>query len=151
MSLSTSELATLFDELRASGVLTVQGFVEALNARGVLALDDRLWTPTKVSRALSAIAIDRDRISADETGGATEPAKQFLPQSQTEAPKIVVGKSDLLEKDERRAQQLLEATNHSIEAVATATGLGTATTLRRQFKRVVGIPPNTYRTSFRSP
>jgi|GraSoiStandDraft_51_1057287.scaffolds.fasta_scaffold530080_1 hypothetical protein len=63
MSLSTSELATLFDELRASGVLTVQGFVEALNARGVLALDGRLWTPTKVSRALSAIAIDRDRLA----------------------------------------------------------------------------------------
>ena len=57
----------------------------------------------------------------------------------------------LLTQRVRRAQQLLEATNHSIEAVATATGLGTATTLRRQFKRVVGIPPNTYRTSFRSP
>lgn len=63
MSLSTSDLATLFDELRASGVLTVPDFVEALNARGVLALDDRLWTPTKVSRALSAIAIDRDRLA----------------------------------------------------------------------------------------
>lgn len=60
----------------------------------------------RVREAL-AIAIDRDRISADETGGATEPAKRFLPQSQTEAPKVVVGKSDLLEKDERRAQELL--------------------------------------------
>ncbi|MER7247257.1 helix-turn-helix domain-containing protein [Kribbella sp. NPDC000426] len=57
----------------------------------------------------------------------------------------------LLTQRVRRAQQLLEATNHSIESVAAATGLGTATTLRRQFKRVVGIPPNTYRTSFRSP
>ncbi|MFC6157534.1 helix-turn-helix domain-containing protein [Kribbella jiaozuonensis] len=57
----------------------------------------------------------------------------------------------LLTQRVRRAQQLLEATNHSIESVATATGLGTATTLRRQFKRVVGIPPNTYRSSFRSP
>ena len=60
----------------------------------------------RVREAL-AIAIDRDRISADETGGATEPAKRFLPQSQTEAPKVVVGKSDLLEKDERRARELL--------------------------------------------
>jgi oligopeptide transport system substrate-binding protein len=60
----------------------------------------------RVREAL-AIAIDRDRISADETGGATEPAKRFLPQNQTDAPKVVVGKSDLLEKDERRAQQLL--------------------------------------------
>jgi transcriptional regulator GlxA family with amidase domain len=57
----------------------------------------------------------------------------------------------LLTQRVRRAQQLLEATNHSIESVATATGLGTATTLRRQFKRVVGVAPNTYRTSFRSP
>jgi oligopeptide transport system substrate-binding protein len=60
----------------------------------------------RVREAL-AIAIDRDRISTDQTGGATEPAKRFLPQSQTEAPKIVVGKSDMLEKDEQRARQLL--------------------------------------------
>ncbi len=60
----------------------------------------------RVREAL-AVAIDRDRISADETGGATEPAKRFLPQSQTEMAQVVVGKSDLLEKDERRAKQLL--------------------------------------------
>jgi oligopeptide transport system substrate-binding protein len=60
----------------------------------------------RVREAL-AIAIDRDRISTDETGGATEPAKRFLPQSQTEEPKVVVGKSDILEKDEQRARQLL--------------------------------------------
>jgi oligopeptide transport system substrate-binding protein len=60
----------------------------------------------RVREAL-AIAIDRDRISADETGGATEPAKQFLPQSQTETPKVVVGKSEMLEKDDERARQLL--------------------------------------------
>ncbi len=60
----------------------------------------------RVREAL-AIAIDRDRISADETGGATEPAKRFLPQTPTEAPKSVVGKSDILEKDEDRARQLL--------------------------------------------
>jgi oligopeptide transport system substrate-binding protein len=58
-------------------------------------------------REALAIAIDRDRISTDQTGGATEPAKRFLPQSQTEAPKIVVGKSDMLEKDEQRARELL--------------------------------------------
>ncbi|GAA1531394.1 helix-turn-helix domain-containing protein [Kribbella lupini] len=50
----------------------------------------------------------------------------------------------------RRAQQLLESTDESIESVATATGLGTATTLRRQFKRTVGVPPDTYRRSFRA-
>ena len=60
----------------------------------------------RVREAL-AIAIDRDRISTDETGGATEPAKRFLPQTPTEAPKTVVGKSDMLEKDDERARQLL--------------------------------------------
>jgi transcriptional regulator GlxA family with amidase domain len=48
----------------------------------------------------------------------------------------------------RRAQQLLEATDDSVESIATATGMGTATTLRRQFKRIVGVPPDTYRRTF---
>jgi transcriptional regulator GlxA family with amidase domain len=56
----------------------------------------------------------------------------------------------LLTQRVRRAQQLLESTDDPIEKVATATGLGTATTLRRHFQRVVGVPPNTYRRSFRS-
>ncbi|MEV8020347.1 helix-turn-helix domain-containing protein [Streptomyces sp. NPDC086554] len=50
----------------------------------------------------------------------------------------------------RRAQELLEATDESIESIALATGMGTGTTLRRQFKRVVGVPPHSYRRSFRS-
>ena len=60
----------------------------------------------RVREAL-AIAIDRDRISADEMGGATEPAKRFLPQTvpNTQAP--VVNKSEVLEKEYERAQELL--------------------------------------------
>jgi oligopeptide transport system substrate-binding protein len=60
----------------------------------------------RVREAL-AIAIDRDRISADDMGGATEPAKRFLPEtaSGTQAP--VVNKSDVLEKEYERAKQLL--------------------------------------------
>jgi AraC family transcriptional regulator, transcriptional activator FtrA len=56
----------------------------------------------------------------------------------------------LLTQRVRRAQQLLESTDDGIEKVAVATGLGTATTLRRHFQRVVGVPPNVYRRSFRS-
>jgi len=48
----------------------------------------------------------------------------------------------------RRAQELLEAGDDSVEAVARATGMGTGTTLRRQFKRIVGVPPDTYRRAF---
>ncbi len=56
----------------------------------------------------------------------------------------------LLTQRVRRAQELLESTDESVAAVATATGMGTATTLRRQFKRIVGVPPDTYRRSFRT-
>ncbi|NYE39190.1 helix-turn-helix domain-containing protein [Streptomyces fulvorobeus] len=65
----------------------------------------------------------------------------------------VIGQSPiewLLIQRVRRAQELLEATDKSVEAVAAATGMGTATTLRRQFKRIVGVPPDTYRRSFRA-
>lgn len=57
----------------------------------------------------------------------------------------------LLTQRVRRAQELLESTDQSVHSVAIATGMGTATTLRRQFKRVVGVPPDTYRRSFRTP
>jgi transcriptional regulator GlxA family with amidase domain len=57
----------------------------------------------------------------------------------------------LLTQRVRRAQELLESTSNSIESVAIATGMGTATTLRRQFKRVVGVPPDSYRRAFRTP
>ena len=56
----------------------------------------------------------------------------------------------LLDQRIRRAQELLENTDDSIDAVAWATGMGTATTLRRHFSRTVGVPPNTYRRTFRT-
>lgn len=56
----------------------------------------------------------------------------------------------LLTQRIRRAQELLETTDHSVDAIAAATGMGTATTLRRHFNRTVGVPPDTYRRTFRS-
>ncbi|GAA2390557.1 helix-turn-helix domain-containing protein [Streptomyces glaucosporus] len=56
----------------------------------------------------------------------------------------------LLTQRIRRAQELLETTGDSIEAIAAASGMGTATTLRRHFQRTVGVPPDTYRRTFRS-
>ncbi len=55
----------------------------------------------------------------------------------------------LLTQRVRRAQELLETTDQSVESIAVATGMGTATTLRRQFKRVVAVPPDSYRRAFR--
>ena len=49
-----------------------------------------------------------------------------------------------------RAQELLETTDHTIEYIASMTAMGTAATLRRHFSRAVGVPPDTYRRTFRT-
>ncbi|MEU7103146.1 helix-turn-helix domain-containing protein [Streptomyces longwoodensis] len=56
----------------------------------------------------------------------------------------------LLAQRIRHAQELLEKTDDGIDGIAAATGMGTATTLRRHFNRVVGVPPDTYRRTFRT-
>lgn len=60
----------------------------------------------RVREAL-AIGIDRERLSADEMGGATEPARRFLPETEPDAQQPVVNKSELLEKEYERAKELL--------------------------------------------
>ena len=59
----------------------------------------------RVREAL-AIAIDRERVSRDHLGGATQPAGKFLPETVSEA-KPVVDKTELLELDVKRARDLL--------------------------------------------
>jgi transcriptional regulator GlxA family with amidase domain len=56
----------------------------------------------------------------------------------------------LLTQRIRHAQELLEKTDDGIDAIASRTGMGTATTLRRHFNRTVGVPPDTYRRTFRA-
>jgi AraC family transcriptional activator FtrA len=56
----------------------------------------------------------------------------------------------LLNQRIRRAQELLETTDDSVESIVGATGMGTATTLRRHFNQALGVPPDTYRRTFRS-
>lgn len=56
----------------------------------------------------------------------------------------------LLTQRIRHAQELLETTDDTVDTIAVATGMGTATTLRRHFNRTVGVPPDTYRRTFRS-
>ena len=55
----------------------------------------------------------------------------------------------LLTQRVRRAQELLETSDLSVEQIAARTGMGTATTLRRHFSHQLGIPPETYRRTFR--
>ncbi|MFF3936615.1 helix-turn-helix domain-containing protein [Streptomyces phaeofaciens] len=49
------------------------------------------------------------------------------------------------------AQQLLEATDETMDAIAWRTGFGTAGALRHQFVRALGTTPNAYRRAFRGP
>jgi len=55
----------------------------------------------------------------------------------------------LLTQRVRRAQELLETSDLSVEQIASRTGMGTATTLRRHFNQQLGVPPETYRRTFR--
>src|SRR5262245_755630 len=59
----------------------------------------------RVREAL-ALAIDRERVSRDDLGGATEPAGKFLPEAMAPE-KPVVDKAGLLEHDVDKARDLL--------------------------------------------
>jgi oligopeptide transport system substrate-binding protein len=92
------KLLTPYEDFRRStyGALTYYSFNSSREP-----FDD-----VRVREAL-AIAIDRDRISADEMGGATEPAKRFLPETAPNTQAPVVNKSEVLEKEYERAKELL--------------------------------------------
>ncbi|MFF9087100.1 GlxA family transcriptional regulator [Streptomyces sp. NPDC014991] len=49
------------------------------------------------------------------------------------------------------AQELLEGTDETMDAIAWRTGFGTAAALRHQFVRALGTTPQTYRRAFRGP
>jgi ABC-type oligopeptide transport system substrate-binding subunit len=58
----------------------------------------------RVREAL-ALAIDRERLTRDDLGGASEPAGKFLPEAMS-GEKPVVDKTELLEYDVNKAQRL---------------------------------------------
>jgi ABC-type oligopeptide transport system substrate-binding subunit len=92
------KLLTPYDDFRRTtyGALTYYSFNTALAP-----FDD-----VRVREAL-ALGFDRERISADDMGGSTEPAKRYLPETVPNLEKAVVDKSELLEKDYERAKRLL--------------------------------------------
>jgi AraC family transcriptional regulator, transcriptional activator FtrA len=49
----------------------------------------------------------------------------------------------------RRAQHLLESTDEPVERIASLAGFGSAPNLRQHFTRVVGVPPMSYRRTFK--
>lgn len=64
-------------------------------------------------REALAIAIDRDRISEDEMGGATEPAKKFLPVQIASAANTGTEQAPAIERDAARARSLLSAAGYA--------------------------------------
>lgn len=49
-----------------------------------------------------------------------------------------------------RAQELLEHTDYTIDRIAMESGMATAATLRRHFRRMTGVTPDRYRRTFRA-
>ncbi|HKS08217.1 MAG TPA: peptide ABC transporter substrate-binding protein [Pyrinomonadaceae bacterium] len=71
----------------------------------VFNVDREPFDDVRVREAL-ALAIDRERVSRDDLGGATEPAGRFLPDAMS-GEKPVVDKAELLDHDINKARQLL--------------------------------------------
>lgn len=112
----------------------------------------------------SAVAHGREHALADLLPWALERIEQPLtvrdlarragmsPRNLTRHFHAVTGTSPLrwlLTQRIRRAQELLETSPLSVEQIASRTGIGTATTLRRHFSHQLGVPPETYRRTFR--
>jgi transcriptional regulator GlxA family with amidase domain len=49
----------------------------------------------------------------------------------------------------RRAQHLLETTDHPVERIGAQVGFGSPAAFRDRFKRTTGVSPNAYRRAFR--
>jgi oligopeptide transport system substrate-binding protein len=71
----------------------------------VFNVDREPFDDVRVREAL-ALAIDRERVSRDDLGGATEPAGRFLPDAMS-GEKPVVDKTELLDHDINKARELL--------------------------------------------
>lgn len=71
----------------------------------VFNVDREPFDDVRVREAL-ALAIDRERISRVDLGGATEPAGTFLPEAMS-GEKPVVEKEELLDQDVNKARELL--------------------------------------------
>src|SRR5580693_2732675 len=72
-------------------------------------------------------------------------ARRFVQDTGTTPQRWLTGQRILL------AQQLLEETDETVDAIATHAGFGTATALRHHFRAWRGTTPNAYRHLFRGP
>ncbi|GAA2781928.1 helix-turn-helix domain-containing protein [Saccharopolyspora taberi] len=123
---------------RAGG--QAQFIAQPLHARGGNGLSDLLaWAVERLHEPLTTADLARQaRMSPRSLGRHFRTATGTSPLQWLLAQRI------------RRAQELLETSDDSVEQIARSCGLGTATTLRRHFNTAVGVPPDAYRRTFRS-
>ncbi|CUR60570.1 Transcriptional regulator, AraC family with amidase-like domain [metagenome] len=91
--------------------------------------------------------LDQPLTVADLAAHAHLSTRQLARRMQAE---LQTGPLDWLHRQRlARAQEMLERTDASIDHIATSCGMGTAATLRRHFRRALGVTPSAYRTTFR--
>ena len=98
-----------------------------------------VWVDAHLTEDLSVVALARRAAMSPRTL-----ARRFREQlDETPAQWVVRARV-------RRAQQLLETTNLSIEEIGAEVGFGSSVTLRERFRHVVGTSPTAYRRAFGS-
>ncbi|GAA3773190.1 helix-turn-helix domain-containing protein [Streptomyces phyllanthi] len=86
-----------------------------------------------------------DRLAARAHMSPRTFARRFQQETGTTPYRWILGQRVLL------AQRLLEATDETMDAIASRTGFGAAAALRHQFVRSLGTTPQAYRRTFRGP
>lgn len=96
------------------------------------------WAREHLHRAISAKAFAREAAMSERT---------FLRRFQDEVG--LSPKAWLATERMRVAQELLESTEMPLSEVGQAVGYTSTETFRAAFRRIIGVPPSTYRTRFR--
>jgi AraC family transcriptional regulator, transcriptional activator FtrA len=96
------------------------------------------WARTRLDRAIAVEDLARQAgLSSRQLARRMQAGLQIGPSAWLQQQRVA------------RAQELLERTDASVDQIAAACGMGTATTLRRHFRRLVGVSPTSYRATFR--
>jgi len=87
-------------------------------------------------------------LSLDDLAQQAHLSRRTLTRAFQQATGMSVGEWLLAERL-RRAQELLESSEHSVEVIAGLVGFGSATSLRQHFHKAFGIAPGEWRRHFR--
>ncbi|MBV9379219.1 MAG: helix-turn-helix domain-containing protein [Streptosporangiaceae bacterium] len=96
------------------------------------------WMPANLGRPISVA-----QMAARAHMSARTFARRFVQETGTTPQRWLIGQRILL------AQQMLEETDETVDAIADKAGFGNATALRHHFRLSRGTTPNAYRRTFR--